>query len=232
MAAITQTGLFGLIIILALLDWLAVFKGWRSLEFIAKPAVMAALIAWLGVTAGFSGPLAFFGLGLLFSLAGDVFLLLPPSYFLPGLVSFLIAHLMYITGLNSQGPLVGVPALAFAVVLLVIGGFYYKQLSKSLAARGLQSMRIPILVYIFVIGLMLLSAWLTLFHPEWALLPALLAASGALFFFASDGILAWDRFIKPLPAGPLLIMAAYHTGQILLTVGAAIQFGGSHSIAL
>src|SRR5512136_1237152 len=35
--------------------------------------------------------------GLLFSLAGDVFLMLPEDRFIPGLVSFLIAHVFYIT---------------------------------------------------------------------------------------------------------------------------------------
>ena len=36
-------------------------------------------------------------LGLIFSLAGDIFLMLPGDYFLHGLVSFLIAHLWYWT---------------------------------------------------------------------------------------------------------------------------------------
>lgn len=39
---------------------------------------------------------------LLFSLAGDVFLMLPGNYFIPGLASFLVAHVFYIA-LFRQG---------------------------------------------------------------------------------------------------------------------------------
>ena len=39
--------------------------------------------------------------GLVFSLAGDVFLMLPSDQFMAGLVSFLIAHLFYIAAFTA-----------------------------------------------------------------------------------------------------------------------------------
>ena len=39
--------------------------------------------------------------GLLFSLAGDIFLMLPSDRFIPGLVSFLVAHLFYIAAFTA-----------------------------------------------------------------------------------------------------------------------------------
>src|SRR5512143_3607936 len=44
------------------------------------------------------------GLGLLFSLAGDIWLVLPADRFLYGLVSFLLAHLCYIAAFVTAAP--------------------------------------------------------------------------------------------------------------------------------
>src|SRR5215203_1018502 len=43
--------------------------------------------------------------GLICSLAGDVFLMLPGDQFLPGLVSFLLAHVCYLIAFTTDAPL-------------------------------------------------------------------------------------------------------------------------------
>ena len=53
--------------------------------------------------------------GLLFSITGDIFLMLPDVKFLPGLISFLFAHIAYILGFNSS-----IPDLSFAGLILAI----------------------------------------------------------------------------------------------------------------
>ena len=47
-------------------ELLALWKGWRKLEFVAKPAVMVCLFIWLVATAGLQGALLWFGVGILF----------------------------------------------------------------------------------------------------------------------------------------------------------------------
>src|SRR5215471_17627426 len=85
------------------LEALAVWRGWRRVEYIAKPAVIVTLIAWLLVSTGFQGIAFWFGLGLLFSLVGDVILFFPQdSMFLTGLTAFLLTHLFYLIGLRQQ----------------------------------------------------------------------------------------------------------------------------------
>jgi uncharacterized membrane protein YhhN len=205
-------------------NWLAVFKQVRWLELVAKPAVIVLLLAWLASLTGLQGPLSFFALGLLFSLGGDVFLMLSPGLFIPGLLSFLAAHLFYIIGLLSQGFHFEWQAAAFAAFLLVIVITYYRVLSRALVFNWLIVLKAPLLIYMIVISLMLLSALQTLSHPQWDLLPALLTAAGALLFFISDGILAWNRFIKPVSNGKLLTRVTYHLGQIFLIFGAVLQF--------
>ena len=40
-----------LALIIAILDWIAVAKKWKRIEYFAKPATMLALLAWVGTNA-------------------------------------------------------------------------------------------------------------------------------------------------------------------------------------
>jgi uncharacterized membrane protein YhhN len=86
-------------------------------------------------------------------------------------------------------------------------------------------MVVPVIVYGTVITLMLLSALLTLFHPEWKSTPAYLVSFGAFMFYLSDIILAWNRFVAPIKNSRMLNIGAYHLAQISIVVGVAMQFG-------
>ncbi len=208
----------------ALVDWAAVYKGWRKVEYVAKPATLALLFAWLLVVSGLQGMLLWFGLGLLFSLAGDVFLMLSDRWFILGLAAFLLAHLMYIAGFNIPLPNVSpVWSLGLAVVLGLSAARLLRRIVDGLAAKGLRRLVGPVLLYGMIITLMLLSAMLTLFREEWKVLPAALATVGAALFYISDSFLAWDRFVVPIKNGRLLNMITYHLGQIALIVGAVLQ---------
>ena len=227
MLFIFLTGLLALTFIAAITDWVAVHKGWRKVEIIAKPATMVFLFAWMAYTARFEHiALVFFGLGILFSLAGDVFLMLSDRWFIAGLVSFLMAHVMYIIGFYMPLPeLSPLWALALAVILglgaaQVLGGIV-----NGLRAKSLQKLVTPVVIYGIIITLMLLSALLTLSRPDWQLLTAILVSLGALAFYISDVILAWNKFVKPIKNGRIMNMAAYHIGQIALIIGVVYQFG-------
>ena len=110
--------LIGIAVLFAILDWIAVARKWQIVEYVAKPAVMVCLIAWLGMNNGWSLPLLWFTVGLVFSLAGDVFLMLPKERFIAGLVSFLLAHIAYIIGLNTTP----IPLTVVTLILLVLVG--------------------------------------------------------------------------------------------------------------
>src|SRR5215475_5571703 len=92
-------------LILAGLEIFALQKNLRRLEVVAKPAVMIALFLWLWTSVGLQGALLWFGLGVLFSLVGDMLLMMSlDRFFLPGLIAFLFAHVAYIIGLNMPVP--------------------------------------------------------------------------------------------------------------------------------
>jgi uncharacterized membrane protein YhhN len=208
----------------AVLDWAAVARRWRAVEYVAKPAVMLLLLAWLWRQGAWPAPLWAFALGLTLSLAGDVLLMLPERFFLAGLVSFLLAHLAYIAGFLSGGrPPLG-PTLLLAVPVAVAGYLLVSRVAAALLARGRRGLVGPVLAYGVVISLMVLSALTTLARPAWDPSAARLASLGAVLFLASDAILAWDRFVVPIRFGRLLNLVTYHLGQIALIAGAAAQF--------
>ena len=214
-----------LALFVAFLDWIAVARGWKWLEYIAKPGVMVLLLIWLGVSAGFGGQLVWFAAGLAFSMLGDIFLMLPREQFIAGLVAFLVAHLAYLVGFNASLPPVNLASLAIALAVGLAAGQLYRRISAGLRARGEGKLLTPVLVYSGVISLMLLSALLTLVRSnlEWMPGPALLVSLGALLFFASDSFLAWNKFVAPLPYGRLRVIVTYHLGQALIALGALLH---------
>jgi uncharacterized membrane protein YhhN len=215
---------FFLALIIAVLDWIAVARKWKRIEYFAKPATMLALLAWLGVNNGFQGSMLWFALGLLFSLGGDIFLMLPREQFIPGLVSFLIAHICYLIGFNSANPVYNAASLILLVVVMFTGYLVYRRVALGLQASGQSKLKLPVLVYSIVISLMLFSALSTLIQPDWRIYAAVFASSGALLFFISDTTLALNKFVSPIPNARVITMVTYHLVQILIVLGAALRF--------
>lgn len=215
--------LFWISLVISLVDWLAVANNWRKLEYVAKPAVMLALLAWMLVAFDLRGPLAWFALGILFSLAGDIFLMLPRERFRLGLVAFLLAHLSYIVGLNFSPPPVTPASMLLVLVVLLASLQIARSLLSSLSGEQ-SSLHKPVLIYSAVITMMLISALLALMKPAIPGYGALLLSAGALLFYLSDTLLAWNRFVSPIPDARIKVIVSYHLGQIGLLVGAIASF--------
>ena len=212
--------------IFAVLESLALWKGWRKLEFVAKPAVMVCLFIWLVTTAGLQGALLWFGVGILFSLSGDIFLLFIDRFFIFGLIAFLLGHIAYLIGFNVPFPeTLGVWVFGIAIVVGLSAVRLLRRIVEGVRTTQ-KRLVVPVIVYGTVITLMLLSALLTLFRPEWASTPAYLVSLGAFLFYLSDIILAWNRFVAPIENSRMLNIGIYHLAQIAIVVGVGMQFGG------
>lgn len=215
------------VILMAIVNWVAVERKWKLVEYIAKPGTMLLLLLWVGLNTGLGGVLLWFTLGGILSLCGDVFLMLPGNFFIPGLVSFLLAHVSYIIGLNSDGLDLRWQSVIFLLGITAISYWLYGRLASAMHAKGQQSFKRPVLIYVLVISLMVFSALLTGWREIWSGLPALLVSLGAVLFYASDGQLAWDKFIQPLPHARLRVMVTYHLGQLGIFAGALLMALGS-----
>jgi uncharacterized membrane protein YhhN len=218
---------FALAMLSAVVEWFAVFKNRRKLEYFAKPAVMFFLAAGLALSGGTRGPLIWFLVGALLSLAGDIFLMLANErrWFLFGLAAFLLAHVAYILGFNSPPPPFSAMTLGVAVMVIVSALPLVRRILAGVVQKGLRRLLEPVRVYATVISLMLFSALMTLFRTDWMSIPAYLVSLGAVLFLASDMVLAWNKFINPIRRGRLVLMVTYHIGQIMLVAGAIGQFG-------
>jgi uncharacterized membrane protein YhhN len=221
------TLLFIVVLVVAVTDWVAVAKGWRKIEIIAKPATMMLLFGYLALAGGFGAtPLICFGLGILFSLAGDVFLLFASTrWFLFGLVAFLLAQVAYILGLNIPlGEPSSLWAIGIGIVLAMTTGRILRRILAGVREKGQPRLVVPIVIYGTVITLMVLSAILIIYRVDWKTSASGLVSVGAILFYSSDMILAWNKFVKPVRNGRLMNMIAYHLGQIALIAGIVLQF--------
>lgn len=211
-------------VLAAAADWLAVWRGWRRAGYFTKPAAMVLLLIWFGSVGRFQGLLMAFGIGFLFSLVGDILLLAGYHYFLPGLVAFLLAHLAYILAFNHPQPPLSLPFLVLGLAVLAVWLAILARLDGAMRASPAHGrMRVPVALYSGVIALMLFSALLTLFRPDWQLPAAALAAVGGFLFFISDTMLAYDRFVRPFPRARFWVRVSYHAGQLGLAAGALLH---------
>ena len=173
---------------------------------------------------GWAYPGYWFGAGLVFSLVGDVFLLLRTRFFIAGLVSFLIAHMFYIIGFSYGS--IQLNEWGFIPLLLVIGLVIiaYPRIIGSIRRRlEHKKLWLPVVLYMLTITIMFFSAMLTWFREPWSSQAAIFVSGGAMLFTVSDTVLATGRFLRPVPYGNFLVMFTYHLGQLGITAGALIM---------
>jgi uncharacterized membrane protein YhhN len=145
--------------------------------------------------------------GLFTSLVGDIFLMLPWGFFIAGLISFLIAQLIYIYAFRSGRTL----RMKFLGMLpfLFFGAAIY-----AILLPGLNGLAIPVAVYVVVILTMAWQAW-----DQWDDVRArwaLLAFLGAVSFVISDSLLAFNKFGEPFAAARALTLTTYFSAQWLI----------------
>jgi len=185
-------------------NWVAVARGAQRAIYLAKPATLVAVVlAALTLHPLDGAARAWFVVGFAFSLAGDVFLMLPRDAFLPGLASFLGAHLCFIAGFQRYGAPGSRLLLAAAVVAIpaaVIGG----RILVALRAGGHRRTLVAVVGYMLALSAMVCFA-LASGRPA--------AMAGGSLFYASDAMIAWDRFVKRRRSFALAIIVTYHLAQ-------------------
>lgn len=202
----------------------------EALIFATKPLLLATLALWFYLKLR---PLAarfprFILAGLIFSIGGDVLLMLVENgpknedFFLLGLGSFLLAQLSYLLGFLSypearRGAIAQSPWRAWPFVLFLIG-------ILGLLWPGIPvPMRAPVAIYACAITGMATAA-LNL-RPLLArkLFRGLMA--GILLFLLSDSLIALNKFrpeMLAIPYARLFIMATYLLGQYWIARNSAL----------
>ena len=214
--------LFILSIVSVMVDWYVVWTKKKTIRYWTKPAPMVLLLitVWVLLGGTIYFPMWIFILGLFFGLVGDIFLMVPGrKWFVLGLISFLIGHLLYIFGFNLGS--IDVNTLKSILMLLPVFALVFF-FFHSLIPNVDKNMKFPVIAYGVIILTMLYSALLTLLSPYWSTTASMLATVGAIFFVLSDGMLAWDRFVSPKARG--WVTVTYHLAQFAIAGAALIQF--------
>ncbi len=186
------------------------------LHYYFKPAIVTSLILFFWSQTKYlnKGLRTLVSLALVFSLIGDILLMFverSPNFFLFGLVSFLMAHIIYVIGFSKQRNKTLRPFGIIVLLLVYASGLFY--LLKS----GLNEMLIPVIAYMLVILSMATMAYLR--KGKVSNLSYYLVLIGAIFFLVSDSILALNKFYEPQLYSSISIMLTYALAQYFIVVG-------------
>lgn len=181
----------------------AVFKLMASTSFVG-----CALAA--GATTSSYGRWILLALAL--SWFGDAFLVSRrKTWFLAGLVSFLLAHLAFMGAFIAVGVRWRTAGVA-VVVLIAVGAGVARWLLPKVESR----MRPPVVAYLVAITAMV-ALGAGAFSER---LPGLLVAP--MMFFVSDLAVARDRFVEPSFVNRLLGLPLYYGAQVLFAVSSQL----------
>jgi len=195
-------------LLVSVADIYAIVVGNQEIEMIAKPLITTSLVILYLLSV--SKPNFWYVSALLFAFWGDVLLLFPDQFFVFGLASFLLAHVLLITVssrfLQQVSKLrILVHSLPFVVILAVLLYLIYPNLEELL---------IPVIIYGIVISVFGVVAFLVYTNDKsiansWLFL-------GSLIFILSDSILAINKFSQSSEFFGIAIMITYIIAQYLI----------------
>ncbi|MCZ2083009.1 MAG: lysoplasmalogenase [Flavobacteriales bacterium] len=193
-----------ILVIVFAIDLFLIFTNKIELRFFTKPLLIPILILmyFSRVKSEKTQLNLFFISGLVLSFFGDLFLLFKWG-FLPGLGSFLVAHLFYIISFKKK---LQKPISEFWPIILSI----YASILLVFLFPYLKEMKIPVTIYAIVIATMMYNAIKT--HNRNLII-------GALLFLISDTLLSINLFLKPLLILNLMVMITYIAAQWFLVKG-------------
>ncbi|MFN4079538.1 MAG: lysoplasmalogenase [Saprospiraceae bacterium] len=187
----------------------------------SKPLLMPALLLWIwSQVPERSGPFRALLWSLTFATAGDVLLMFAgrgakggAGWFEAGIGAFLLAQCAYIAAFRQMaaGRIAVWRRSPWLTILLTVYVFALMCLILPAAAAALRG---PVLVY----GFSLYGAALMALNLRGANGAETIFA-GMTLFVISDSLIAINRFVQPLPAAGVWIMATYIVGQFLIVKG-------------
>lgn len=184
---------------------------------VAKPLIMVSLLFYYLFSAAPEYRSNVVMLAIVFSLAGDV-LLMNEAYFVPGLIAFLMAHVLYIfayrqfSAEESDNALNGLQRVRLAFPVILAGSGLVVILFPVLG-----DLRIPVMVYAAVLAFMVITALFR--YGRTTQKSFVMVFGGATLFMISDSVLAINKFLTPIGWSGVLIMSTYMAAQFLIVRG-------------
>ncbi|MDO5330767.1 MAG: lysoplasmalogenase family protein [Bacillota bacterium] len=211
---ITFLAIFGVVFVLELLF---AFLEKQTARKIVKPFVMLSLLG-LALCYDCSVSMIWVYLGIIFGLAGDVFLIFPrnDTIFSLGAFAFFIGHVFYMV----QMVLMVGEDFSFVIPIiwaaLIVSYFLCTfRISKKISQNLF--IRIGMILYTGTLLVMLVTS-VTFSFMGWARY-LILVYAGYIFFIGSDIYLIYVNFIKHQKREDFYIMGTYMAAQFLIVFG-------------
>ncbi len=180
----------------------------NTLAFFTKPFITISLVVLYLISVKKAN--FWYVSALFFSFWGDTFLLFKQDFFLFGLVSFLMAHILYIKISANYLKMISPSKILGASIPFIIafGSIIY------LIKDGLTEMLIPVIIYGIIISTFGTIALINYSQEKstenlWLLL-------GAIIFIISDSLLAINMFYEAKSIYGVSIMITYIVAQYLI----------------
>jgi len=219
---------FAVYLLVAALQLIAILFSWEDGRSVTKPLLMPLLALAVYATATHSKERSIVLIAIFFSFLGDSFLLfdyLNPLYFIFGLVSFLLTHILYIVYFLAVKPVQPSLLKQYPWIILLVLAYGFGLVCFLFPKLG--DLTIPVIVYATVICSMLLCS----FHIYRSVNAnaGRLFIGGALLFVLSDSLLAINKFNASFPYASFLIMLTYCAAQYFIARG-FVKANGSKQI--
>ncbi|MFN6116785.1 MAG: lysoplasmalogenase [Flavobacteriales bacterium] len=197
--------------------------GMQWLVYLCKPLLMLVLSSWFYFHSRRVGDrfTLLVQAGLFFSWIGVIALMfqhVDQFNFLIGLAAFMIAQLCYTMAFAHNvadvpgGPFPW-PSIVLSVVIAAYGYFFAGRILPSVD----DGIVIPVMVYAIAISLKGIAAAFRFGRTFPRSFYAVVA--GAFLFIASDSLLAFNRFVRPLDGAEWMVMLTYGLAQVLIAGG-------------
>lgn len=164
-------------------------------------------------------------MALFFSWVGDA-LLTKDNLFIPGMIAFLLTHLLNISFFLKVQPLFSKKDLRFYLISIALVLFCWLIFDKL--KDNLGALIVPILIYMITIAFSTLMSVNAAINTKATMIAKLFWTPGMYFFMASDTVLAINKFIwaheTPKPHINIVTMATYGIAQLLLVKGFQVYF--------
>lgn len=207
--------------IVFILVLVAQFNEWSLLKEITIPLITVVLLVFLSSATRLKGRFhQRLFTGLVFALTGDTLILMKshdPSYFLYGLIAFLISYVFYISAFYldfRSAPELDKKGARIAIIscLVACTTFYF------LLRPHLGVYRLPVIVNAFMMALLIMMAAFR--NERISKRSFMLVLTGAILLAFSAACLAYAYFISPFTFATPIITAMYMTAQYLIIYGA------------
>ena len=206
--------------IVFILVLVAYINKWSLLKEITTPLITVVLLVFLSSATSLKGRFhQRLFTGLVFALTGDTLILMKnhdPSYFLYGLIAFLISYIFYISAFYldfRSAPELDKKGARIAIIscLVTCTSFYF------LLRPHLGPYRLPVIINAFIMALLIMMAAFR--NKRVNRLSFNLILAGAILLALSAGLLSYAYFIKSFSYAGLLIMSTYMAAQYLIIRG-------------